>query len=174
MPKTRQQKEQTVDELSKSLQNAKSATLTSFSSIPVSVDRQLRQSLRQEQVEYSVIKKTLLKKVLQKLGYSTDNIEKLVGNISIAISSQDEVAPAKIINKFAQDNENIKITGGILDGQWIEQARVEELAKLLSKPELIAKTIGTIKAPLSGFVNLLVGNMRGLINVLNSIKENKA
>ena len=174
MPKTRQQKEQTVENLSHALKNAKSATLASFSSIPVSADRQLRKNLRQEQVGYSVVKKTLLKKVLQKLGYPTQHIEKLVGNISIAISNQDEVAPAKTINKFAEGNGNIKIVGGILDNQWIDQAKVEELAKLLSKPELIAKTIGTLKAPLNGLVNVLIGNLRGLVNVLNSIKENKA
>lgn len=174
MPKTRQQKEHTLDQLTKDLTSAKSATLASFSALTVSADQQLRKNLRQQNVKYSVVKKTLLKKVLKKLDYPTEGIDNLNGNLSLAVSTEDEVASAKTIHNFIKDHESMNILGGILENKWIDQAKVNELAKLLSKPELIAKTVGTIKAPLSGFVNVLAGNIRGLVNVLGAIKENKA
>lgn len=173
MPKTKQQKEQVIDGLNQDLAQAKSATLASFSALPVSADQELRKSLRQENISYAVVKKTLLTKVFDKLGYPTHQFKDVNGNISLAISADDEVAPAKTLNNFMKNNESLNILGGILENKWIDQNKVKELAQLLSKPELIAKTIGTIKAPITGLVNVLSGNLRGLVNALKAIKDTK-
>ena len=121
-----------------------------------------------------MVKKTLLRKAFEKLGLPADKIDSWQGNISLAVSEKDEVAPAKLIAKFIKDNENMAILGGLLGQEWMEVDRVQSLAKLPSKEELIAKTVGTIKAPLNGLVNVLAGNLRGLVNVLNAIKDQKA
>ena len=174
MPKTRQQKEQILEKLSTDLQNAKSAVLASFTAVPVKQDQELRKNLRQENVSYCVVKKTLLRKIFEKVGFKTDIIENLNGNISLAVSSQDEVAPAKILHDFSKQNEHMQLIGGVLENKWVDESKIKALAKLPSKDELIAKTVGTIKAPLSGFVNVLAGNLRGLVNVLTAIKDQKA
>jgi large subunit ribosomal protein L10 len=85
----------------------------------------------------------------------------------------DEVAPAKILVDFAKGKE-MKIYGGLLEGKFITAAKVKELAGLPSKLELIALTVRTIQAPISGFVNVLAGNLRGLVNVLKAVKESKS
>jgi len=173
MPKTRQQKEQVLQQLIEDLSSAKAATLTSFSQITVSADQALRKDLRQAGIKYSVVKKTLLKKAFEKLGLPVDNLDSWQGNISMAISDADELASAKVIDSFIKDNESMHVLGGILESNWMDVQSVKALAKLPSKQELIAKTVGTIKAPLNGFVNVLAGNLRGLVGVLNTIKEQK-
>ncbi|MFH1456889.1 MAG: 50S ribosomal protein L10 [Patescibacteria group bacterium] len=172
MPKTKQQKEEVLKCLKNKITDSNSLVISTFSNLSVNDDQDLRGQLRNENVQYEVAKKTLLKKA-----FSDNKVEglpdsELLGNISVA-TSEDEVAGAKILSKFAKGKENFKIVGGILNQIWVDSNKIAELAKLQSKPELIAKTIGTIKAPLTGFVNVLSDNIRGLVNVLGAIKNNK-
>lgn len=173
MPKTRQQKEQVLADLEDKLSQAKGATLTAFSGLTVSADQSLRRELRANEVTYSVVKKTLLIRAFNKMGLPSDFIKDLEGNISLAICQDDEVASAKAVSDFVKSNESMNIVGGIMDNKWIDADKVKELAKLPSKLELIATTVATIKAPITGFVNVLAGNVRGLVSVLNAIKEQK-
>jgi len=174
MPKTRSQKEQVLEDLINDIKQAKSAAIASFLSMPVNLDQQFRQQMYENDVSYHVIKKTLIKKAFGQLGFDNKNIDGLHGNISVAASKQDEVSPAKIIKKFTKENESLSIVGGILEQEWIGKEKVEHLASLPTKDELIATTVRTIKAPLNGFANVLAGNLRGLINVLVAVKESKS
>ncbi|HOZ36442.1 MAG TPA: 50S ribosomal protein L10 [bacterium] len=173
MPKSRQEKETVLQNLIASLKNAKGAALTVFTGLKVSPDRAFRHELYRQGIEYSVVKKTLLRKAFQELNYPSEGVEKIQGNISIATSNQDAVAPAKTLDTFIKDNQTVSFIGGILESQWIDASRVKALAQLPGREELIARTVGTIKAPLSGFVNVMAGNLRGLVNVLKAIQENK-
>ena len=109
---------------------------------------------------------------LKEAGLEID-MQKLEGQISMAISSQDEVAAAKIIAKVAKINENIKMVGGILGTKELSAEEVKALALIPSKQELLAKLVGTLNAPVSGFVNVLAGNLRGLVTVLGAIAKAK-
>jgi len=172
MAKTKQQKEQALKGLKNKIADSNSLVISTFSNLTVNDDQNLRGQLRQENVSYEVAKKTLLKKAFSDNKVHGLPESELLGNISVA-TSQDEVAGAKILSKFAKGRENFKIIGGILNQVWVDANKIAELAKLPSKLELIAKTVGTIKAPLTGFVNVLSGNTRGLVNVLNAIKNSK-
>ena len=172
MAKTKQQKEQVLKGLKEKIADSNSLVISTFSNLNVNDDQQLRADLRKDNVQYEVTKKTLLKKA-----FSDNKVEGLVedellGNISVA-TSEDEVAGAKVLSNFAKDRDSFKIVGGILNKIWVDASKMAELAKLPSKQELIAKTVGTIKAPITGFVNVLSGNLRGLVNTLNAIKDNK-
>ena len=118
-------------------------------------------------------KKTLLKRALEQAGLEVDT-KAFEGGVGVFCGNEDEVAPSKIVAGFAKDHEVMTIFGGILEGTFIEEGKIKELSKLPSKQELYAKLVGTINGPVSGFVNVLAGNMRGLVNVLNGIKEQKA
>jgi len=172
MAKTKQQKEQVFKGLKNKIADSNSLVISTFSNLTVNEDQNLRGQLRKENVSYEVAKKTLLKKAFSDNKVHGLPESELLGNISVA-TSQDEVAGAKILSKFAKGRENFKIIGGILNQVWVDANKIAELAKLPSKLELIAKTVGTIKAPLTGFVNVLSGNTRGLVNVLNAIKNSK-
>jgi large subunit ribosomal protein L10 len=74
---------------------------------------------------------------------------------------------------MAKVNENLKIVGGLLGKSILSKEEVVALSKLPSKEELLAKLVGTLNAPVSGFVNVLAGNLRGLVQVLKAVGESK-
>jgi len=97
---------------------------------------------------------------------------KLEGEIAAAFGYQDEIGLAKILYDFSKKNENLKIAGGIIDGIFFQKEEIISLAKLPSKEQLLAKLVGTINAPIAGFVNALKGNLRNLVYILSNIKAN--
>ena len=174
MAKTKQQKKEEIAKLADSFRSAKSVVFTSYDGLSVADSQILRNNLRKEAVSYLAAKKTLLKRAMDESAVSGIDIGSFAGSLGLAFGQADEVAPAKLLVKFAKGKENLKIHGGILEGAFITAEKVLELAKLPSRLELLARTVGTIKAPLTGLVNVLAGNLRGLVNVLNSIKDKKA
>lgn len=173
MPKTRSEKEKTVTTLAEKLGKMRSVIFANYEGLTVAEIQDLRKELKKEGVDYSVVKKTLLKIALKEAGKDIDP-KTISGNFGTAISYEDEVAPARIMASFAKKHEALKMVAGILEDRLIPAEKVNALAKLPSKQELLAKLVGSINAPISGFVNVLAGNLRGLVNVLNAIKDNKA
>ena len=172
MAKTRQQKEKNLNLLKEKIEQSKSIILSTFSNVSVNDDQELRSKLREEGAGYRVVKKTLLQKAVEEKDVSGLPTDELVGNISF-MTAEDEVSGSKALVEFSKDRENFKIIGGWLDKVWVDANQILELAKLPSKLELLGKTVGTIQAPISGFVNVLNANLNNLLNVLNNIKNNK-
>lgn len=170
MPKTRQEKQDVVEKLTEALRKMRSVVFTNYEGLTVPQIEKLRRLLEEEGVHYTVAKKTLLKIALEQAGLKIDP-KNILGNFATVMSFGDEVAPARILAKFAKENEALKVTAGILEGKLIDAAMVLALAKLPSKQELLGKLVGTLNAPISGFVNVLAGNLRNFIYVLNAIKE---
>jgi len=169
---TRLQKNEIVKELTKKIKESKSVVFSDFKGLPVKEMMALRRELRSEGVDMKVAKKTLISIALKDAGVDVD-ARKLEGQITVAISSQDEVTVAKILAKAAKANENLKIVGGLLGMKELSKEEVVALSNLPSKEQLLAKLVGTINAPVSGFVNVLAGNIRGLVNVLKSVADSK-
>ncbi len=172
MAKTKQQKKEALEKISSKLKEAKGIVFSSFTGLTVSQMEELRGKLREENSELIVAKKTLLKKSLQEAGQEDVPVEEFSGGVSMVVGD-DEVAPAKVVAEFAKKNEAVEFYGGILEAKYIDENKVKELAKLPSKQELLAKMVGSMKAPISGFANVLSGNLRNLVYVLNAIKDKK-
>lgn len=172
MAKTKQQKQEAVLSLTQGIKSAKGVVFANFQGLKVSESEELRRKCRAEKVSFLASKKTLLKKALAELGFDVD-AESFSGGVAAVMGLEDEVAPAKLIYDFAKTHEVAKTFGGIFEGKFIDAAKVRELAMLPSKQELLAKLVGSLNAPVSGFVNVLSGNIRNLVNVLNNIKEAK-
>lgn len=170
---TKQQKKEIVKELTQKAKESKSIIFVDYKGLKVKDITELKNQLREAGVEYVVSRKTLIDIALKDIGIET-SIKGLEGQIAVSFSKEDEVVAAKIIEKFAKKNDNLKMLGGILGVQVMSQEEVKALAKIPSREELLAKVVGSIKAPVSGFVNVLSGNLRGLAQVLNAIKEQKA
>lgn len=173
MPKTRAQKSEIVSELSEKLGRMKSVVFTSISGYTMDDANSLRAKGREAGVEVMIAKKTLLNRALAQSGFAVSPDE-LEGSILTAIGIDDEVAAAKLIAEFAKDREAIKIVGGILEGKYVGASAIKQLATLPSREVLLAKLVGSLQAPISGFVNVLAGNLRQFVYVLNAIKEAKA
>ena len=172
MPKTRKEKQDIVGVLTDAIKRAKGLVVANFQGLTMKDSDELRGQCKEQSVSYLATKKTLLRKAFADAGYGVET-KSFAGGVSILASEGDEVAPAQIIAKFGKTHEAAKVFAGILDGALIDAAKVHELAKLPGKHELLGQLVGTINAPVSGFVNVLAGNIRGLVTVLGAIKEKK-
>lgn len=161
------EKKELVKELVKELADIKSLFLTDFQGLPTRAAQALRAELRKEQANYKVVKISLIKRVLNGLGLDTANFNFSVP-LSITYSAQDEMAPAKILQKFAKKNENLKILAGYVDGKFMDAAGVKQFASLPGKQELRGQLVSVIAAPMRGFASVIAGNIRGLINIFNA------
>lgn len=164
-----------VEEMKEKLQSAQGAVFVGFSGLTVADVTKLRRKFREGGVEYKVIKNTLTRIAADELGYNALD-EVLEGPTGVATSKEDAVAPAKILKDFIKETktEAITVKAGIVDGQVIDAAGVDALANLPSREELLAKLVGSMQAPISGFVNVLQGNIRNLVYVLDAVRAKKA
>jgi len=176
MPKTKEQKRIILHELNDKISRAKSIIFARYNALTVKDNEDLRSKLRQENNEYYVAKKTLFGLALKDKAIDGLDIKKFAGQIAAIFGYADEVSPAKIVGQFKKEKdkeEKIEFIGGILENKYIGAGEVANLATLPSKQELYAEIVGSINAPVSGLVNVLVGNMRNLVYALSAIKDEK-
>jgi large subunit ribosomal protein L10 len=173
MAVSRQTKERILSELTEQVQSAKSLVFARFSHVPVKDLEALRKQAKKEGVRVMVAKKTLLERATKAAGLDVAP-STLPESILTLFGTTDEVAPAKLIATFAKGKETVSIVGGVLEGKGVPKQDMVRLAALPSKQELYAKLVGTMQAPVSGFVNVLSGNLRGLVTVLKAVSEKKA
>ncbi len=168
----RPEKEAQVKSIQEKLKTSTSVVLTEFRGLTVHELAELRRKLREQEVEYKVVKNTLAKIAANQAGLS-ELTEFLAGPTALASGSGDIVAPAKILFEYSKEHEALRIKGGILEGQVIDASKVKVLATLPSREVLLATLFGTLNAPIAGFMNVLNGPMRGLAGVLSAISEQK-
>ena len=168
-----EKKKQQVAELAESLKGACIGVIVDYKGISVSDDTKLRKELREAGCEYKVVKNTLLKLALKEAGIEgLENV--LEGTTAIAVSKEDYVAGAKILCGFADKSKDIfNVKAGFVDGNVVDAKGVKELAELPPKEVLVAKALGGLNAPITGFVTVLNGTMKGLVVALNAIAEKK-
>ncbi len=173
MPKTKDQKKELVEELSREFKDIKAAVFTNYQGLTVAELDELRSRLREQNIRYSIVKTTLARLAIKDADLKDVEIPKIKKPLAIAFSRDDEVAAAKVISEFAKEHKKPEILSGILESKMIDADEVKNLAKLPCRNELLAMFVYTIKGPVSGFVNVLTGNMRGLVNVLSALKDQK-
>lgn len=174
MPKTKNEKKEILKNLEDKISQAKSVVFAGFDGLGVKDNEDLRQKLKEENNEYLVAKKTLIKLAFEKQGQKDLDIDSLTGKVAAIFAYDDEISGAKIVDNFRKDKEDkLYFLGGILEGKMIDQEKVNALAKLPSREELYAKIVGSINAPVSGLVNVLAANLRNFVYVLKAIEEKK-
>ena len=155
------------------IQDAKSVVFVKFSGLTVAEDTELRREFRKNNVEYKVLKNTLIRRAFNDMGI-TDFDEDLNGPTSVAFG-QDETAASKVIVEAAKKyQDKVVVKSAFVDGGKVDVNGVKELASMPSKEELIAKMLGSLQAPLTNFVGVLTAMPRGLVCALNAIAEKKA
>ena len=175
MAKTKGQKVAIVEGLTDKIGNSKSMVFVNFDKLTVEENEVLRNELRSEDSEYYTAKKTLLNVSLKNNDIAEVDFSDNKQKAAVVFGFQDEVAPARIVARFIKEHEGkMSFIGGVLEDKFIDANTVASLANLPTKQELYAKIVGSINAPISGFVNVLAGNIRGLVNVLKAIEEKKA
>jgi large subunit ribosomal protein L10 len=143
-----------VVEIKEKMQKAQGIVFAKYQGLTVEEDTELRRKLREAGVEYKVYKNTLTTLAAKELGFD-GIINYLEGPVSVAFGYDDATAPARILNDFAKDHKKLELKAGIVEGTIYDTEGVKKLASIPSREVLIAKLLGSFKAPLSNLVYLL-------------------
>jgi len=143
------EKQAVVASLVERLQSAQSGILVDYKGITVAEDTELRSQLREKGVEYSVVKNTLVRFALDKVGLEElDSV--LHGTTSLATSTEDPIAPIRVISEYAAKmNGKFEVKAGFMEGRVLSMDEINALAQLDSKEGLYAKVLGTMLAPIT-------------------------
>lgn len=165
-------KRKVVEALKEKFATTKVIIVTDYKGLNVAQMTELRRKLSEANVEYKVVKNTLLTRAAKDTGVEslTDVFE---GPSAIAFSFDDPVAPAKVLTDFAKDNKHLEIKAGVMDGKRMDVAAITALSKLPSREELLAQVLSAMNAVPSGFVRALADVPRRMLNVLSAIKDQK-
>ena len=162
MATTRKEKEAALTQVTEDLKNARGVVFAEYRGMTVKQVDNVRKALRKENVKYKVVKITLLKKALASLGINTDKLT-YKGPLAVAMSTQEETSPARILKSLIKDNPQIVFDGGVYNNEFIDVEMVNKLASIPGREQL-----------LTNLVYVLTGNVRSLLYALNAIKEKKA
>lgn len=153
--KVLESKQKVVEELTEKIRNAAAGVIVDYRGINVAEDTALRKECRESQVDYAVVKNTLLRRAFDNLGLN-DLDSHLNGTTSLALSVDDPVAPARIMADYAKKlNEKFEIKGGFMEGKAVDLETVNALAAIPPLPMLRAQVLGTMLAPITGLAVVL-------------------
>ena len=169
---SKNKKEAIVQNLKEELKEAEGIVFVKFRGLSVEESTDLRNTLRKENCSYKVAKKTLIKRVLDDISPQGE-APILDGEVAISYG-KDQIAPARGIFAFTKKAEDkIKILGGILENKYLSSDKVISLAKIPSREVLYEQVVGTLNAPIVGFVGVLDNTVSSFVRVLNAIAETK-
>ncbi len=143
-------KKQQVAEISEKLSKAVTGVVVDYKGISVADDTKLRKELREADVEYFVVKNTILGRAIE--GTDLEEMKSVLeGTTAIALSNEDYTAAARILCKYAESHDNFKVKSGFLDGKVVDVATIDSLAKLPTKEVLLATVCSAFQAPIAAF-----------------------
>lgn len=166
----RDKKVEVIDQVSDLLSSSKLTVIAKYDGTSVKSMQSLRKQSAASGTKVRVVKNRLFKRALEADSrFSAIVLEDLTGQLLYAFNAEDEVAPAQNLAIFAKTEPQLTFVAGIgADGTLFSAVELMTLANLPSKNQLKVQLAGTIAAPLSGFVNVVAGNIRGVLNVLNA------
>jgi len=170
MALTREQKEEVVQELEDKINRQKSMTFVNFKGLGVRKFTDLRKELKEKGAEVKVTKKTLADIAFEKAGLDFKDYE---GQLALVFGYEDKVRSIKAVHNLEEETE-LEIVGGYFNESFIEPNEVRKIAQLPSRDELLGKLTQSISSPLSGLVNSLQGNIKGLVYTLKAIQAEKS
>ncbi len=165
-------KQQITEDLHDRFARSAIIVLTDYKGLDVISINELRRKLREANIEYQVVKNTLLVRAAEdtEIALIKDHFK---GPSAVAISYDDPVAPAKVLTQFAKENDKLEIKVGVLNGKVLDVQAIKALAMLPSREVMLAHVLSTINAVPTSFVRVLAEVPRSLLNVLTAIKDQK-
>ncbi len=155
------------------LQTSTNMVLTEYRGMNVEKMTELRSTLRKAGLKYKVVKNTLVKKLAKEFGI--ENLDKqLHGPVGVVFLGKDVAAGTKAVLDFAKKNELLVIKSGYIEGKTLGMDGLKAMASLPSREVMLAMLLGTLQAPVKGFMTVARGNTQKLVYALNALKDKKA
>ena len=167
---SRQRKEEFVAQYAELLSKSQVSIWADHSGLSVAALTDLRSKTRPYGATIRVTKNTLLKRAIEQCGWPIPD-DYLIGPTALVFLGEEIAAPSKALADFAKENKEFVVKGGLSAKGVMTAAQVSDLASLPTKDVLLAQVLGGLQAPITGFVNVLAGNLRGLVNVLKARSE---
>ena len=172
MPLTQEQKREALGAIAEQLDGNNTVYLTDYQGLTVEQATGLRRAFRKSDIEFKVLKNTLLRRAMQDKGGFDDLLEQLNGPTAVAFAN-DPAGPAKVLKKFLEDNdlEVPRFKGAFIDGAIYPEGNLDVLAKLKSRDELLADILGLLLAPITNVASALGAQGSGLASVIQQIAD---
>ncbi|MCG8484122.1 MAG: 50S ribosomal protein L10 [Clostridia bacterium] len=154
MSANQEAKKAVVEEIKSKLENAQSAVVVDYRGLTVEEVNKLRSMMREANVEYKIYKNTMMDLAIKGTEFEGMS-DVLAGPSAFAFGYDDAVAPARVLNGFMKETKKMQFKAGVIEGTFYDEEKIKEVAMLPSKEELIAKLLGSMKAPLSNFAYML-------------------
>lgn len=165
-------KKKIVQDLNERFSKAAVVIVTDYKGLDVAAINDLRRRLRKEEIEYQVVKNSLMVRASQETDVALIK-ETFKGPSAVAMSYSDPIAPAKVLTEFAKDHEVFEIKVGVMDGKILELNQIKALSALPSREVLLGTFVSVLNLVPTGFVRTIAEIPRSLLNVLQAVKDQK-
>ncbi len=170
----RSEKELIIAEVKEMIQKAKGIYYTDFTGITVEQVTELRREFRKSDIDYRVVKNTLMRKALESITGYDKVIPILIGHTGVVFGYNDPIAPARIIKKFRDKYQKLGVKVCVIEQQVFDGKQIDEVAQLLSRSEIVAGFLSSIQSPITGVVGAINAVARDLVSVIDAIEKKKA
>jgi large subunit ribosomal protein L10 len=167
-----EEKQKITEDLHERFSKSAIVVVTDYKGLDVSSINALRRKLRAEDIEFQVVKNTLLIRAAKDTDVASIK-DFFKGPSAVALSYDDPVAPAKILTQFAKDNQKLEIKGGVLKDKVLDADAIKALAKLPSREVLLGQFLSVLNQVPTSFVRIMAEIPRSLLNVLTAIRDQK-
>ena len=166
------QKKKIAEDLKEKFSRSKVVIVTDYQGMNVTTINALRRQLRDADIDYRVVKNSLLVRASQDTDVATIS-EFFKGPSAVAISYDDPVTPAKVLTEFAKENKNLKIKVGVMGAKLLDIEDIKSLSSLPSREVLLSQVLSAMNGVPTAFVRVLSGTIGQFLNVLTAIKDQK-
>ncbi len=165
-------KKEIVKDLHEKFARSKVVIITDYKGLDVATINDLRRRLRAQEIEYKVVKNSLLIRAAEETDVALIK-DRFKGPSAVALSYDDPIAPAKVLTKFLEEYSQLEIKTGVMDGKVLDLDAIKKISTLPSREELLSQFLSAANGVATSFVRVLNAIPVQLLNVLQAIKEQK-
>ncbi|MBD3329436.1 50S ribosomal protein L10 [Candidatus Dojkabacteria bacterium] len=173
MPKSKEYKETLLKKYKDTLSEADGYIAVDPTEVDTATTTELKKELKENNADYIVVKNTIFKIALQDENEIPPQTIDFSGATAIITYSEDPTIPAKAVQKVQKQTKLFAARYGYIGKKYLDSQRVMDLADIPGREELLAKLVGSLSSPVSGFMNTVTGNLQGFARVISALKDQK-